>query len=104
MALRFRRQLDATASVDGTLTYTPAAGTVLNAGNGQTLSVSFTPNDTTGNSTASEAVTIDVAQVTPTINWSKPTNITYGITLSATQLDASASVPGTFITPRRLVA
>src|SRR5262245_33181953 len=40
-------QLNATASVPGTFTYTPAAGTILKAGSGQTLSVSFTPTDTT---------------------------------------------------------
>ena len=38
-------QLNATASVPGTFVYTPAAGTVLNAGRGQTLSVTFTPTD-----------------------------------------------------------
>ena len=76
-------QLDATASVAGTLTYTPAAGTILNAGNGQTLSVSFTPTDTTDYTNASDAVTIDVAQATPTINWTSPTSIIYGTALSA---------------------
>ena len=40
-------QLDATASVPGTFAYSPAAGTVLQAGSGQTLSVTFTPTDTT---------------------------------------------------------
>ncbi len=40
-------QLDATASVSGTFTYTPSLGTVLNAGAGQVLSVTFTPIDTT---------------------------------------------------------
>ena len=39
-------QLDATASTPGTFTYTPAAGTVLSAGAGQTLSVTFVPDDT----------------------------------------------------------
>ena len=39
-------QLEATASVPGTFVYTPAAGTVLGAGNSQTLSVTFTPTDT----------------------------------------------------------
>ena len=43
-------QLDATASFDGVplpgvLTYSPPAGTVLPAGSGQTLIVSFTPTD-----------------------------------------------------------
>ena len=40
-------QLDATASVPGTFAYSPAAGTVLKAGDTQTLSVTFTPTDTT---------------------------------------------------------
>ena len=31
----------------GTFTYTPAAGTVLNAGQGQTLSAVFSPTDST---------------------------------------------------------
>ncbi len=39
-------QLDATASISGTFTYTPALGTVLNAGSGQVLAVTFTPTDT----------------------------------------------------------
>ena len=45
-------QLDATANVAGTFVYTPASGTVLNAGNDQTLSVTFTPTDTTDYTTA----------------------------------------------------
>ncbi len=39
-------QLNATANVPGTFAYSPAAGTTLNAGAQQTLSVSFTPSDT----------------------------------------------------------
>ena len=39
-------QLDATTTVPGSFVYTPAAGTVLSAGAGQTLSVTFTPTDT----------------------------------------------------------
>ena len=41
-------QLDATASVAGVFTYTPAAGTVLTAGANQPLTVTFTPTDTDG--------------------------------------------------------
>ncbi len=89
-------QLDATASVPGTFTYTPATGTVLNAGADQTLSVSFTPTDTTDYAAVAATVTINVDQATPTITWASPMNITYGIALSGTQLDASANVPGAF--------
>src|SRR5208282_1432199 len=90
-------QLDATASVPGTFVYTPAAGTVLHAGTGQTLSVSFTPTDSTDYSSTSDSVTINVNQATPSITWANPSSITYGTALSATQLDATASVAGSFI-------
>ena len=89
-------QLDATASVPGTFTYTPAAGTVLDAGQGQTLSVTFTPTDTTDYTSVTTTATINVQQATPTITWANPADITYGTPLGATQLDATASVPGTF--------
>ncbi len=89
-------QLDATASVPGTFTYSPPAGTVLKVGAGQTLSASFTPTDTTDYTTAADTVTINVREATPTITWPNPADIAYGTALSATQLDATASVPGTF--------
>ena len=89
-------QLDATASVPGTFTYSPPAGTVLHAGSGQTLSVTFTPTDTTDYTTATATVSINVLQATPTITWANPADIVYGTPLGAAQLDATASVPGTF--------
>ena len=89
-------QLDATANVPGTLVYTPALGTVLNAGANQTLSVTFTPTDTTDYASVTYSVPITVSQATPVITWPTPANITYGTTLTSAQLDATASVPGTF--------
>jgi hypothetical protein len=53
-------QLNASASVPGTFVYTPAAGTVLQAAVNQTLSVTFTPTDTTDYTTASASTTIIV--------------------------------------------
>src|SRR5207302_421285 len=44
----------------------------------------------------SAAPTLTVTQATPVIAWSNPAAITYGTALSATQLDATANVPGTF--------
>jgi hypothetical protein len=88
-------QLDATASVAGTFTYSPAAGTVPVPGS-QTLSVTFTPTNTTDYNTATANVLLTVSMATPTITWATPAAITYGTALSATQLDATASVPGTF--------
>jgi hypothetical protein len=88
-------QLNATASVPGVLTYTPPAATVLNAGNAQTLSVNFVPTDTTNYSNTSKDVHINVLKATTSITWSNPAKITYPPALSATQLNATASVPGT---------
>jgi hypothetical protein len=87
-------QLDATASVPGMFTYTPAAGTVLDAGTHQALSVSFAPTDSTDYTTAAASARITVTKATPVITWSDPDDITYGTALSLTQLDATASVPG----------
>jgi hypothetical protein len=67
-------QLNATAtfgaaSVAGTFVYSPPSGTVLSAGNGQTLSVTFTPNDTANYISATGTTTINVnkldASITP---------------------------------------
>ena len=88
-------QLNATASVPGRFAYSPAAGTVLTAGV-QTLSVTFTPTDITDYSTVQGEVPLTVTKATPVITWAKPSPITYGTALSATQLNAAASVPGKF--------
>jgi hypothetical protein len=54
-------ELDATSNVAGAFAYSPAAGTVLAAGS-QTLSVTFTPADTTDYSTATQTVKLAVNQ------------------------------------------
>ena len=60
-------QLDANASVPGTLTYTPSAGTTFGAGPAQTLTVHFTPDDTIDYTTATTTVLINVkSPPTPT--------------------------------------
>ena len=55
-------QLNATAGVAGTFVYTPAAGTVLSAGN-QTLSTTFTPTDATDYATATASVSLTVTRL-----------------------------------------
>jgi hypothetical protein len=90
-------QLDATGDVPGTFVYTPAAGTLLGAGQNQTLSVTFTPTDTTNYTTATATALINIKRATPVVTWSNPGDITYGTTLSGTQLDATADVPGAFV-------
>jgi hypothetical protein len=89
-------QLNATADVAGTFSYTPALGTKLDAGNAQNLKVDFTPADATNYNIATKTVTIDVAKATPVITWANPPDITSTTTLSNSQLNASADVPGTF--------
>src|SRR5678809_1289950 len=91
-------QLNATANVPGTFVYSPIAGTVLNAGAGQTLSVTFTPTDAANYTGATATTTITVLKATSTISWSAPADITYGTALSATQLIATMNVPGRFVT------
>lgn len=90
-------QLNATANVSGTFTYTPASGTILQAGSNQILTVNFTPTDQTNYSSVNgTTVLITVNKATPVITWNNPAPITYGTPLSATQLNATANVPGTF--------
>ena len=83
------------AAVAGTFTYTPAAGTILSAGNTQTLSVHFVPADGTDFTTpADKTVTINVqpASLTPSVTAS---NKTYDGTTAATFTCSLSGVVGT---------
>ena len=88
-------QLDATANVSGSFAYTPPAGTVLTRGR-RTLTAVFTPSDTKAYTTAAASVQLTVNPVVPLITWATPNPITAGTVLSAAQLNARASVPGSF--------
>jgi hypothetical protein len=71
-------QLNATASVAGSFNYTPASGTVLNVGSGQSLLANLTPTDTTNYNATSKNVQINVLKATPSFsNLSSPA-IAYG--------------------------
>jgi hypothetical protein len=71
-------QLNATASVAGTFTYTPPAGTVLPAGAGQILYALFTPADPSTYSAAAATTTITVNNAPPVT----PPNITLTRTMT----------------------
>jgi hypothetical protein len=58
--------------------------------------VTFTPTDAANYSTATKAVSLVVAAQAVTITWSDPAAIPYGTALSATQLNATASIAGAF--------
>jgi hypothetical protein len=66
-------QLDATASVPGSFTYSPAAGAVLAVGP-QTLGVTFTPTDTVDYTSAMGSVTLTVLPATPLVAVSSNVN------------------------------
>lgn len=66
------------------------------AAGAQTLSVTFTPTDTTDYTTATASISLTVNKATPVITWTAPSPIAYGAALSAIQLDATANVSGTF--------
>src|SRR5581483_4151810 len=89
-------QLNATTTVAGSFVYTPASGAVLNAGT-QTLSVTFTPTDTANYNSNTGGVNLQVNKATPAITWATPSAITYGTALSATQLNATTTVAGSFV-------
>ena len=88
-------QFNATASipaipnVPGTFVYTPASGTVLNAGAAQTLSVIFTPTDSSDYDTASKSVSINVSKANANI-----TVTPYSVTYDANAHTATGVVTG----------
>ena len=88
-------QLNATANVDGAMTYSQADGAVLNTG-GHTITATFAPSDATNYNNASASRSLVVEKGHATVTWSNPANINYPTPLSATQLNATADVPGTF--------
>jgi hypothetical protein len=87
-------QLNATSTVAGSFSYSPAAG-ILTAGS-QALTATFTPTDTTDYNTTTASVTLTVIKATPVITWATPAAIPYGTALSAVQLDAASTVAGSF--------
>jgi subtilisin-like proprotein convertase family protein len=91
-------QLDASAtynssSVSGTFAYSPPSGTVLNAGSGQTLSVTFTPSDTTSYLPVTTNVTINVTQAPLSIT-ANNTNAVYGSAIPTLTASYSGFVNG----------
>ena len=83
-------QLDATASTAGTFSYTPLTGKVLDVGDGQTLSVTFSPTNTTTYNNATATVTINVNPAASELSVN-PVNLTYGEALANSQLGGLAT-------------
>jgi PKD repeat protein len=88
-------QLNATANIAGTFTYSPAAGTVLDVGNSQVLTVQFVPFDGANYKTASSLAHVNVIKSGQQLEWPTPAPIVYGAVLGAAQLNAMVTVNGT---------
>ncbi|HUJ19248.1 MAG TPA: MBG domain-containing protein, partial [Nitrospirota bacterium] len=87
-------QLNATPSVAGNLVYTPASGTILNAGTNQTLSVTFTPNDTANYTGSSANVQITVATRPITVTADAKTKVYGAVDPALTYQITSGSLVG----------
>lgn len=86
-------QLNANARVPGTFTYSPDAGTVLNAGNAQLLSVTFAPDDPLSYAPTTATVTINVQRAPLTVTVPDATKV-YGAALPALSANYSGFVNG----------
>ena len=93
-------QLNATATgpqgaVAGTFVYTPASGTVLQAGANQALSVAFTPTDATDYSTATGGTTINVIALA--IGQLTPASVTIGSAATTVTLTGTGFLPNSVV-------
>lgn len=86
-----------TAENGGSFAYTPGIGTTFSPGT-YTLSAAFTPFDPTDYvpTTATSTLTV-TPKITPVITWASSQSMPAGTPLSAAQLNATASVAGTFV-------
>jgi Bacterial Ig-like domain (group 3)/Galactose oxidase, central domain len=89
-----------TSSVPGSVAniLTGGAATKTNAGT-YAVTADFVPNDTTNYNTliGLSAGNFVIQKATPIITWANPADITYPTALSATQLNATADVAGSFV-------
>ena len=86
-------QLNASSPVPGTFVYSPSAGTLMNSGNGQTLTVIFTPTDSTSYTPVTTNVSISVLKAALTMT-ANNTNKIYGAAVPAFGASYSGFVNG----------
>jgi sugar lactone lactonase YvrE len=90
-------QLNASTTVPGTFSYSPAAGTTLTGGQ-HTLTATFTPSDTSHYAGATATVTLTVTQATPAMAWAippasaNPIFVSNSVTFTA-QISSSSGTP-----------
>lgn len=89
-------QLDATSTLAGGFTYSPAAGTILAPGQ-QTLTASFAPDDTTDYTGATASVTLTVIPAIPQIQIrasADPVFVSNAVTFSANLMSLATTPTG----------
>jgi Bacterial Ig-like domain (group 3) len=92
-------QLDASSPVAGSFSYTPAAGTVLSVGP-HTLTVTFTPTDTTDYTSSTATVNLTVIPITPTLGLTSNVNPVFllnAVTFTATIASNATPPTGTMV-------
>lgn len=88
-------QLNASTTVAGSFSYSPAAGTLLGPGS-QTLKTTFTPSDSTDYTAATASTSLTVNQATPEFLLAASANSTFfanSVTFTATVSAANGSSP-----------
>lgn len=88
-------QLAAASDIPGAFAYSHTEGDVLGEGQHE-ISVIFSPEDTNNYTDAAASVTLLVTKPVPKVTWSTPSGLVYGAPLGPEQLNAVASVAGTF--------
>ena len=84
-------------SSGGTLSFTyNGSSTVPDIAGTYSVLVTFAPNDTTDFTSGSTTATWIIEPAKPIITWANPSAIAFFTALGGSQLDATASVPGTF--------
>jgi hypothetical protein len=92
-------QLDATTTVAGSFSYSPAAGTVLAVGQ-HTLTVTFTPTDMVDYTTSSITVTLTVVPATPALSLTSNNNpvfVSNAVTFTVSITSYSTAPTGTVV-------
>ena len=90
------KQLNATANVGGIFSYYPPIGTVLNAGNNQTLTAVFTSADPTSYQGSTNKVAIDVLQAPQSIDFPVIPPQIVGAPFYTLNAKASSGLPVTY--------
>jgi len=87
-------QLNATASIPGTFSYSPPAGSYPGVGSGRILSVTFTPADTTNFAPLTKTVTINVLDCNGDFNGNGVIDIGDALLALKTSVGLHATTPG----------